>query len=88
MLEEGYHQAFCELFNLLEQQRETHNNDNMNGSETKVVLLEDEYDKLDILKEYLIAAEASKRKGSNNCIYCFYVGFILISLYRVAILIA
>ena len=64
MLQDGFHRAFCELFELLNRQKEILSQEQFDASEVNVVLLEDEPEKLDTLKENLIAAESARRRGN------------------------
>ncbi len=63
MLQEGFHLAFCELFNLIDQQKDAPQQDSLDASENKTIPLEDDPEKLNMLKENLIAAETAKRRG-------------------------
>ena len=69
MLSKGYHQSFAELFALIRQQNEERQ---IAGPESVLwtrVLLEDEPDKLDVLKAYLNQAEAAQRLGTLYRVY-------------------
>eukprot|EP00794_Sanderia_malayensis_P006910 gene6910-7688_t len=61
MLQEGYHLAFRELFNLIEEQKRLLSYEPCDR-EMKVKLLEDDPEKLSVLKENLISAEIAKRR--------------------------
>ena len=63
MLQDGFHKAFCELFALLSNQKEMSLKNKREFSDMNIVLLEDDPEKLDTLKEHLIAAETAKRRG-------------------------
>eukprot|EP00795_Rhopilema_esculentum_P000833 gene833-10575_t len=69
MLQDGFHKAFCELFELLNRQKEILSQEQFDASEVNVVLLEDEPEKLDTLKENLIAAESARRRGRSDHVY-------------------
>ena len=61
MLEAGYHHAFSELFNLIRDElRNAEGEDHL--GQTKVSIDEHE-DKLNLMKEKLIAAEIARRQG-------------------------
>ena len=61
MLQGGFHLAFCELFNLIEDEKKAASSeDNLHKSMTPI---EDSEDKLTYTKEMLIAAETAKRQG-------------------------
>lgn len=69
MLKEGFHQSFCEMFNLMRQQREEHD---LLGPESGLQdepLLQDEPEKLDQLNHHLTAAEAAQRRGKMEPVY-------------------
>ena len=61
MLQEGFHQAFCQLFNLLEKENKLFN---QGDNEVIVQRIEDQPEKLDTLKENLIIAEIANRRGN------------------------
>ena len=63
MLQDGFHIAFCELFDLMAKQKEILAKEQGDSSEVKAVLLEDEPEKLEVLKENLIAIETANRRG-------------------------
>lgn len=63
MLQDGFHKAFCELFDLLSRQKEMLMKEQGETSEVNAVFLEDEPEKLDTLKEHLIASETARRRG-------------------------
>ena len=66
MLAEGYHKSFAELFALIRQQNEERL---IAGPESILwtkILLEDEPEKLDVLKALLTQAEAAERIGNKT----------------------
>lgn len=66
MLQEGFHQAFCQLFNLLEKENKLFN---QGDNEVMVQRIEDQPEKLDTLKENLIIAEIANRRGRLDQAY-------------------
>lgn len=69
MLREGFHLSFKELFLLIQRQNEERL---AAGAETlmwTLIMLQDEYDKLDTLRRYLTTAETSFRKGDYSSVY-------------------
>ncbi|EDO47081.1 predicted protein, partial [Nematostella vectensis] len=69
MLRDGFHQSFCELFNLMRQQREEQERLGPDSGLANQVLLEEDADKLDQLKYHLTTAEAAKRRGKMDHVY-------------------
>lgn len=65
MLRDGYHQSFCELFNLMKQQKEDRQKLGRNSGMFEQPLLEDEPDKLDQLMHHLTTCEAARRRGKS-----------------------
>lgn len=63
MLKDGYHQSFCEMFNLMRQQKEGREKLGQNSGVFEQPLLEDEPDKLDQLMHHLTTSEAARRRG-------------------------
>lgn len=63
MLENGFHQSFAELFNLLEQQRLDRETAPVGTGPHLLPVIEDDGTKLDQMKLYLTAAESSRRTG-------------------------
>ena len=63
MLQDGFHLAYCELFDLLSRQREMQMQMQADFSDVDAVYLDDDPEKLDTLKENLISAETAKRRG-------------------------
>lgn len=61
MLEAGYHHAFSELFNLIQDEMRSAEGEDHLGH-TKISIDEHE-DKLNLMKEKLIAAEVARRQG-------------------------
>ena len=70
MLENGFHQSFAELFNLLEQQQLEREAAPVGTGPHLLPVIEEDGTKLDQMKHYLTAAESSRRLGewfSNAC---------------------
>lgn len=68
MLENGFHQSFAELFNLLEQQRLEREAAPIGTGPHLLPVIEEDEKKLDQMKHYLTAAESSRRLGNYiNC---------------------
>ena len=63
MLQEGYHQSFAEFFALVKQQNDERERAGPESALWNQTLLENEYDKLDKLKDFLTLAENSLRQG-------------------------
>ena len=63
MLKDGFHQSFCELFNLMQQQKKERERLGADSGLTDQPLLEDEPEKLDQLKHHLTSSEAARRRG-------------------------
>jgi len=63
MLENGFHQSFAELFNLLEQQRLTTEAAPIGTGPHLLPVIEVDGTKLDQMKCHLTAAESSRRTG-------------------------
>lgn len=66
MLQEGYHMAFCELFNLINVDLSTSEDQHRNDDDVNI--REDE-EKLAVLKNLLIAGEQAKRQGRSDEVY-------------------
>lgn len=80
MLENGFHQSFAELFNLLEQQRLDREAATVGTGPHLLPVIEGDGTKLDQMKIYLTAAESSRRVGqcydcviNLHCTMCVYV---------------
>ena len=63
MLENGFHQSFAELFNLLEQQRRDREAAPIGTGPHLLPVIEEDGTKLDLMKHHLTAAESSRRLG-------------------------
>ena len=72
MLQDGFHKAFCELFELLTKQKEMLMQEQGDSSEANAMVLEEEPEKLDTLKENLIAAETAQRRGISIFLQHFH----------------
>ena len=66
MLENGFHQSFAELFNLLEQQRLEREAAPIGTAPHLLPVIEEDGKKLDQMKHYLTAAESSRRLGKQE----------------------
>lgn len=66
MLENGFHQSFAELFNLLEQQRLAREAAPIGTGPHLLPLIEEDGTKLDQVKCHLTAAESSRRTGLSG----------------------
>ena len=64
MLQGGFHLAFCELFNLVEDEKKAALSEDY--LDKAVTPIEESEDKLTYIKEMLIAAEIAKRQGNNK----------------------
>lgn len=72
MLQDGYHLAFKELFVLV--QREKQRSAELEfASNTVPVLLEDEQEKLQFMRDQLTSAEQAKRNGQSEKVYHAYL---------------
>lgn len=69
MLKEGYHKSFAELFALIKQQNDIRNHAGPESLTWTMTLLENETDKLDILKKYLTQAESALRQENYAEVY-------------------
>lgn len=69
MLQNGFHLSFCELFALLKKQEDTRRQAGPESLMWSMTLLEDEHDKLDVLKLHLTRAETAQRKGDYQEVY-------------------
>ncbi|XP_077984211.1 tetratricopeptide repeat protein 29-like isoform X1 [Glandiceps talaboti] len=69
MLKDGFHRSFSELFALIKQQKAERDAAGPDSLIWNLTLLEDEFDKLDKLKQYLTEAEAALRIGSMEAVY-------------------
>ena len=65
MLQGGFHKSFQELFALIQQQNAERETAGPESTLWNQVLLENEVEKLDILKQYLTKAEAALRVGKD-----------------------
>ena len=63
MLQEGFHRSFTELFILIRQQNDERDRAGPESSIWNQTLLENEPEKLEMLKAYLTKAEDAQRKG-------------------------
>ncbi|XP_070553765.1 tetratricopeptide repeat protein 29-like isoform X2 [Ptychodera flava] len=69
MLKDGFHRSFSELFALIKQQKAEREAAGPDSLIWNITLLEDEFDKLDKLKQYLTEAEAALRTGNMEAVY-------------------
>ncbi|XP_065885856.1 tetratricopeptide repeat protein 29-like isoform X2 [Dysidea avara] len=69
MLENGFHQSFAELFNLLEQQRLAREAAPAGTGPHLLPVIEEDGTKLDQMKCHLTAAESSRRTGDMESVY-------------------
>ena len=67
MLKDGFHQSFCELFNLMQEQKQERDRLGADSGLADRLLLEEEPEKLDQLKHHLTSAEAARRRGEVTC---------------------
>ena len=63
MLQDGFHKSFAELFALIKQQEATRQEAGPESIIWNQILLEDEPEKLDVLREFLTKAESASRRG-------------------------
>ena len=72
MLREGFHKSFAELFALIKTQNGEREKAGPESVLWNQALLEDEHNKLDMLREQLCLAEKALRRGgwdsSSNCL--------------------
>ncbi|XP_045203343.2 tetratricopeptide repeat protein 29-like isoform X2 [Mercenaria mercenaria] len=69
MLQNGFHLSFCELFALIKRQEDTRVQAGPESLLWNMILLEDQHDKLDMLKLHLTRAETAQRKGDYQEVY-------------------
>lgn len=69
MLQDGFHQSFAELFALIKQQNDEREAAGPESAIWNQTLLENEPEKLDMLKESLTAAETALREGNFPTVY-------------------
>lgn len=69
MLQDGYHKSFSELFALIKQQEEERQRQGAESLMWTMVMLKDQHDKLDMLKQHLCKAEEAERKGDFAEVY-------------------
>ena len=67
MLKDGFHQSYCELFNLLKIEREERQKIGPDSGLQDEPLVEDQPEKLEKLRSNLTAAEAANRRGTCTC---------------------
>lgn len=72
MLKDGYHQAFQELFQLVQQDKARSAELEL-ASNMSPVLLEDEEGKLEFMRDQLTAAELARRNGQSEKVYQSYL---------------
>ena len=63
MMKDGFHHSFCELFNLMKQEKEEQERLGPDSGLQDQPLVQDELKKLEKMKTHLTAAEAAKRRG-------------------------
>ncbi|XP_052075827.1 tetratricopeptide repeat protein 29-like isoform X1 [Mytilus californianus] len=69
MLQDGYHKSFSELFALIKQQEEERQRQGEESLMWTMVMLKDQHEKLDMLKQHLCKAEEAERKGDFGEVY-------------------
>ncbi|XP_060603184.1 tetratricopeptide repeat protein 29-like isoform X2 [Ruditapes philippinarum] len=69
MLQNGFHLSFCELFALIKRQEDTRVQAGPESLLWSMTLLEDQHDKLDVLKLHLTRAETAQRNGDFLEVY-------------------
>ncbi|XP_002737930.1 tetratricopeptide repeat protein 29-like [Saccoglossus kowalevskii] len=69
MLKDGFHRSFSELFALIKRQKAEREAAGPDSLIWNLTLLEDEYEKLDKLKQYLTEAEAALRLSNMEAVY-------------------
>jgi len=69
MLKDGFHMSYCELFNLMKQQREERDLLGPDSGLQDEPLLEEQAEKLDVLQEHLTGAESAQRRGKMDVVY-------------------
>lgn len=72
MLKDGYHQAFQELFQLVQQDKARSAELEL-ASNMRPALLEDEEGKLEFMRDHLTTAELSRRNGQSEKVYQEYL---------------
>lgn len=73
MLQEGYHLAFCELFNLIKEQEKNMESEDYFDGIGGLPIKEDE-EKLKRMKELLVAGELARRQGNDSeLVFAVYV---------------
>lgn len=69
MLQNGFHLSFCELFALMKRQEDQRLQAGPESLMWSITLLQDQHDKLDVLKYHLTRAETAQRKGDFQEVY-------------------